>query len=309
MYSKQIFVFLFFVLAASVGWLMNKLSADYLRTVPYRIEFYNSKDLRHIFEVETDVIAQINMNGFLATRYNFAEQNIIRIDLSDKYFSPTKKFVLASDIFQKVSEQLGDGKKLAGLTPDTIFFTYNELQSKRLPVIPNLDLNFASEYMQCGNILLTPDSVWVSAEQSVLNSITEIQCIPQKYENINKTISGVLDLQTKGLKDVSIQQGKINFKVVVERYSEATITVPLQLVNRPDNLDVMLFPREIEIKYRASTADFAKIKANYFRLTADFNDFRKSLNGNLPVKIETKPESVLQIDLYPNFVELIVNKK
>ncbi|MDR3226205.1 MAG: hypothetical protein LBT56_00845 [Prevotellaceae bacterium] len=309
MYGKQIFVFLFFLLAASVGWLMNKLSSDYLRTVSYHIEFYNSNDMRRIFKVETDVLAQINMNGFLAMRYKFAEQNTIRIDISDKILSKTKNFVLSSDIFQKISDQLGDGKKLVSISPDTIFFSYFDLQSKRLPVISNLQFTFASEYMQNGNTVLTPDSIWVIAEQNVLDSLTEIQCIAQKYENLNKSVNGVLEIDFSRLNNISVQQEKINFHINVERYSEVTITVPLQLINKPDSLDVMLFPHDIEIKYRAKTTDITKIKSTEFNLTADFNDFEKSINGNLKVNIQTKPKSILQIDLYPDFVEVIVNKK
>ncbi|MDR2651601.1 MAG: hypothetical protein LBC68_04720 [Prevotellaceae bacterium] len=288
---------------------MNRLSTDYLRTISYHINFYNSSDMRRIFNVETDVTAQVNMNGFLAMRYNISEQNIIKIDINDKVLSKTKNFVLSSDIFQKFSEQLGDGKKLISLSPDTIYFSYVDLQSKRLPIIPNLQLKFASEYMQSGNIILKPDSIWITAEQNVLDSITEIQCIAQKHENLNKPISGALEVDMSKLNNVSVQQQKIQFKVNVERYSEATITVPLQLTNKPDSLDVMTFPRDIEVKYRADIQNFAKIKASDFKLIADFNDFEKSISGNLKVKIETKPKSVLQVDLYPDFVEAIVSKK
>ncbi|MDR2064638.1 MAG: hypothetical protein LBP85_02845 [Prevotellaceae bacterium] len=288
---------------------MNKLSADYLRTVSYRIEFYSSNDMRMIFNVETDLTAQINMNGFLAMRYNITEQNTVKIDISDKIISKTKNFVLSSDIFQKFSEQLGDGKKLISLSPDTVYFTCVDLQSKRLPVVPNLQMQFADEYMQNGNTILKPDSIWITAEQNILDSLTEIQCIAQKYENLNKSVSGVLEVDLNKLNNVSVQQHEIRFKVNVERYSEATISVPLHLNNKPDSLDVMIFPQDIEIKYRANIANLPKIKADEFRLTADFNDFQKSIGGNLKIKIEEKPKSALQVDLYPNFVEVIVSKK
>jgi YbbR domain-containing protein len=297
------------VLAASVGWLMNKLSADYVRTVSYNIDFYNSSNMRRIFKVETDVLAQININGFLAMRYNIAEQNTLRIDIDDKILSKTKNFVLSSDIFKKISEQLGDGKKLISISPDTIFFTYVDLQSKFLPIVPNLQLTFASEHMQNGNTILKPDSIWITAEQKVLDSLTDIKCIAQKYENLSKSVSGVLEVDLSKLNNVSVQQEKIQFKINVERYIETNITAPLHLKNQPDSLDVMIFPREIEIKYRASITDFAKINASDFRLTADFNDFEKSISRNIKVNIEEKPKSVLQIDLYPDFVEVIVSKK
>ncbi|MDR2291956.1 MAG: hypothetical protein LBE11_00600 [Prevotellaceae bacterium] len=309
MYSKQIFVFLFFVSAAGTGWLMNKLSTDYLRTVSYHIAFYDSNDMRKIFNVETSVTAQINMNGFLAMRYNITEQNTIRIDIGDKILSKTKNFVLSSDIFQKFSEQLGDGKKLVSLSPDTVFFSRADLQSKRLPVIPNLQLTFADEYMQSGNIILKPDSIWITAEQNITDSLTEIHCIAQKHENLNKSINGTMEIDLSKLNNISVQQQKIQFKVNIERYSETTITVPLQLNNKPDSLDVMIFPQDIEIKYRANITNLAKIKANDFRLIADFNDFEKSISGNLKVKIDAKPKSTLQVDLYPDFVEVIVSKK
>jgi YbbR domain-containing protein len=259
--------------------------------------------------VETDVTAQINMNGFLAMRYNITEQNIIKIDISDKILSKTKNFVLSSDIFQKFSEQLGDGKKLISLSPDTVYFTRVDLQSKRLPVIPNLQLTFASEYMQSGNTVLNPDSIWITAEQNIPDSLTEIQCIAQKHENLNKSISGVLEIDLDKLNNISVQQQKIQFKVNVERYSEERVTVPLQLTNKPDSLDVIIFPQDIEIKYRANITNLAKIKANDFKLAVDFNDFEKSISGNLKVKIDAKPQSVLKVDLYPCFVEVIVSKK
>jgi YbbR domain-containing protein len=297
------------VLAASVGWLMNKLSNDYLRTVFYKVGFYSSSDMRRVFYVKTDVTAQISTNGFSAMRYSMSEQNTVQIDMDDKILSKAKNFVLASDIFQKFSEQLGDGEKLVSLSPDTIYFTYVDLQSKRLPVTPNLQLSFADEYMQNGNTVLIPDSIWITARQNVLDSLTEIHCVAQKYENVNESISGIMEIDLKKLNGVSVQLEKIQFKVNVERYSETTATLPLQLTNKPDSVDVMLFPRDIEIKYRAGIANLAKITANDFTLTADFNDFEKSTGGNLKVNIATKPSGVLQVDLYPTFVEAIVSRK
>ena len=309
LYGKHIFVFLLFVLFTGIGWLMNKLSADYLRTTIYSIEFYSSDNTHRIYTTETDLAFQIRMSGFNALRYNYAEQNIIRIDLKDKMIAKTRNYVLATDVFQKISEQLGDGKKLINISPDTIYFKYIDQQSKRLPIVPNLNLTFASEYMQKGNILLSPDSIWVSAAQNILDTLTKISCIAKKYENLSKTISGELEIDLNKLKNVSLSHKKVNFKIEVERYCESTITVPVQLQNQPNDLDVMIFPREIEVKYRASVSDFKKIKPSDFAITTNFNDFEKSVSGNLKVNITAMPNSILQIELYPEFVELIVNKK
>ena len=288
---------------------MNKLSDEYLRTAHYSIEFYNSDNARRVYHTETDLFLQIKMSGFSAMRYKYAEQNTVRIDLNDKIISKTKNYVLATDIFQKIAEQLGDGKKLINISPDTIYFNYNDRQSKRLPVVPNLNLTFASEYMQKGNTVILPDSILVSAEQNILNTLTQIPCISKKYENLNKSINGELEIDVKKLANVSLSQRKVNFKVEVERYCESTITVPLQMLNQPANLNVIIFPREIEIKYRAGIANFTQIKPSDFALNADFNDFEKSVNGNLKVNIAAMPNSILQVELYPEFVELIVNKK
>jgi len=309
LYSKQICIFLLFALFAGIGWLMNKLSADYLRTALYRIEFYSSDNVHRIFNTETVMFLQINMNGFSAMRHRYAEQNTVRIDLSNTILSKTKNYVLSTDIFQKISEQLGDGKKLISISPDTIYFSYIDQQSKFLPVAPNLNLSFASEYMQKGKTILSPDSIWVSAEQSILDTLRAIPCKTKKYEDLKKSISGELEIDLSKLAKVSITYKKVSFRVEVERYSESTITVPLKIINKPSNVDVMIFPREIEIKYRANISDFAKINRNDFLLTTDFNYLKKSVNGNIKVDIAEMPASILKIELYPEFVELIVNKK
>ena len=300
---------MFFMLFAGIGWLMNKLSADYLRTVPYRIDFYTSNNTHRLFNSETFMFLQIHMDGFSAMRHNYSEQNIIRIDLGDKIMSKTRNYVLATDIFQKISDQLGDGKKLISINPDTIYFSYIDQQSKLLPVVPKLSITFANEYMQRGNIIISPDSIWVSAEQNILDALTEIPCIAKKYENLNKSISGDLEIDLNKIAKVSLSQKKVNFKINVERYSESTITVPLQIINQPNNLDVMIFPREVEVKYRANIADFAKIKSSDFTLTTDYEYLGKSLSRNIKIDITKIPESILQIELYPEFVELVVNKK
>jgi YbbR domain-containing protein len=309
LYGRHIFVFLLFVLFTGIGWLMNKLSAEYLRTALYNVEFYNSSNPRRIYHTKTDLFLQIKMNGFSAIRYKYAEQSTMRIDLNDKIISKTKNYILAADIFQKIAEQIGDGKKLISINPDTIYFNYNDRQSKRLPVVPNLDLTFASEYMQKGNTVIYPDSVLVSAEQNILNSLAQIPCSAKKYENLNESIRGELEIDLRKLANVSLSHRKVNFKVEVERYCESTITVPVQLLNQPANLNIIIFPREIEVKYRASIVDFTAIEPSDFVLSTDFNDFEKSINGNLKVNIAEMPNSILKVELYPEFVELIVNKK
>jgi len=97
--------------------------------------------------------------------------------------------------------------------------------------------------------------------------------------------------------------------IPVEKYTEISIKVPVDVENLPDSVKLMFIPRSIDVKCNVVLSKYFTLKPLMFKAVVDYNLISNSINKKLKVKLATVPEFVSLTDFSPKYVEYIIEKR
>jgi hypothetical protein len=197
--------------------------------------------------------------------------------------------------------------KLLSISPDTLFIRLSPKMTRRLPITPDIDLAFKTQYNQAGDIVLEPDSVDVTGDAAIVDSLESVKTKHSVFKDLSDTLVVLLPLEkTEGLK---YSTGSVTVTVPVEPFTESSIMIPVVARNVPDSMRLKTFPSEIKVSFRVSLNRFESINAEDFTAAVYFTpDLINNNNQRIKVKLERYPEGLYFVDYTPLFVEYLLEK-
>ena len=91
----------------------------------------------------------------------------------------------------------------------------------------------------------------------------------------------------------------------MEKYTEKEIKIPVVVINKPDNVNIKLFPSEVKVTCLVGLSEFEDLTANDFKAVVDFNNANGDTK-NLNVKIEQKSSFIQLVRFTPESVEYLI---
>ena len=313
--DRKVLVFLFFLALATMFWFLNELSKDTTTLITYPVKYDNipgNKVLVRELPGEFDLL--VKAPGFLLLKYKMVGRlTPIVFDITHYSYnifsdgSASKFFILTSSSLARVNQQFGSDLKVLDISPDTLIFEFDERIQKKVPVKINTDVEFGQQYMIGGKIGSQPDSVIISGPGVVIDTIEWVETQFQKFTSVDQDIRKNFDLIP--IENVDLSTRKVIVNVPVERFTEARFSVPVNVVNIPDTLELKTFPGSINVTCRVPLSDYDKLTVNLFRAIVDYSVVRGSYSNKIKVRLSSAPEYVTNIQIYPISVEFIVEKK
>ncbi|MGC8802545.1 MAG: hypothetical protein ACP5PS_02050, partial [Bacteroidales bacterium] len=165
---------------------------------------------------------------------------------------------------------------------------------------------FVKQYMLEGDYIVQPDSVVVTGPHVILDTLSAVYTENASYIGIFRSFTRTLKIQP--INDVSIEPKEVMVTVPVEKFTQATIKVPIKPINVPDSLQLLLFPSTVTVDYLVSLKNFNKVKSTQFLITADYYDCFSAVN-KISVRIERYPYMLKLINYSPKSVEFLIEHK
>ena len=312
--DKRYLVFGVFTIISLILWLMIKLSSEYPANLQYDLKINNSlTGGTYIDTLNNAIYIQVKASGFYIMSKQISKNQSIILDLKDKRITPAKNSpnlikLPTINIKDKIAEVLGRDVEVISIEPDTLFLRYSVPVKKRVPVIPNLKIGFQSEYTQTAHITVLPDSIFIIGQQSALDTIHAVYTAHSEYINVNSNIEANLPLVN--IDNVVFAHNKAKITIPVERCTELTLKLPIDILNAPDPSSILLMPPQVEIKYVIALKDYSPIIENNFQAAVDYQQTDSLIfDRKLKINLVKKPEQVISVQLSPEFVDFIKFKK
>lgn len=212
-------------------------------------------------------------------------------------------FIQVSEIRDKLSEQFGDRFAVDFIETERLTVVLTRQSSIMVPVVPSLDLSFRPQYMQVGEVKLTPDSVRVYGAVKELQRITHVRTHSITRALADETIEGYVALEpVAGLR---LETDRVRYAVEVERYVETTMTLPVTLRNVPAGRSLMILPSQVEITFRAPFRPRGgRIVPEDLNLVVDYADYAGAGSTRVIPRLETKRD-IYAWRLKPELVECL----
>jgi hypothetical protein len=302
------------VVVATILWYLNKLSSEYTTDLSFPLRIVNQPKGKIIVgDPPKEISLKVNAFGYYLLRYKIGSSLMpITVDLSQAYLLPynnsdSQFFLLTSRLRRSISSQLSGEFQLEAIMPDTLFFEFTTLVEKKVRVVPNLNITFERQYMQSGPVIALPDSITISGPKSLIDTISEIYTLPVKQDRLVSTFETSATLPS--IKQVAFSHRKVEVTLPVEKFTEASITVPVEVNNQPENTDVKLIPSSVVLKCNVVLSQYSNLNSRYFTAQVDYFAIDMNMAKRLRVTITRKPDFIQKYDFEPKYIEYIIEKK
>lgn len=297
---------LFFTSFTFLLWLILQFTKTHTVNYPIRIQF---KDIpvKQVLQVnEINLSATIKQTGFKLFKKKFTSATV-QIAITEL---PQRdaEYIFKSNLYlSEIALQLNIPEDDLLIKNEEINLPFSIKSTKKIPIIFNVELSYAKSYASFKGIQFEMDSVQIAGSVDELSSISNIKTEVLQLQNIKEDISGELPLVTSFSENTALETPRVGYRIEVEKFSEQQFTIPIQLINAPDDFIVDLLPHEVTVKFQSSLRQLDDIEAADFEVVCDYSEALNKANILIP-KLIKKPKSTIRIKIEPNRLEYILRK-
>lgn len=296
-----------FLLAALFFWLLINLSKEYTTALKMNVVYNNIAPNKVIINTPPkELILNVTGTGFKLIIANFSKQ-IISFDLKNlKKRSQNHYYLLCDTYKSKIQKELLSGLQLVSVAKDSLIFNIQELQSKRLPVQPNITTLFTKGFDLTRPIRVTPDSVTVSGTDMALKNLEAIATKNREIKDISSNTTEHIALDIPENIRTTLQS--VRMDLYVDRYTEGTLEVPITIINLPKEEKINIYPNTVAVTFKVGLQNFSKINKESFYVFCDYTQTKEDQVSYLIPKVESKSELVSSVRIQPNKIDFLIHK-
>lgn len=310
--KNKLLIYLFFLFISTIFWFLTAFNKDYSVQLEFPVRYYNFPPEKVVVsDVPHRLNLQITGHGFTIIKHKFySGLRPLRVDVSGSGITPIDTgsqlfYILTRRFRDRLASQIGEDLQVISVQPDTLYFILDDIVSRNIKVQPVLNLSFQKQFMQKGTAIAIPDSVKVFGPRIIMDTLQWIHTEIIEKKKVNDTLEKLVEL----VPIRTLQYGLNNVDVIVpvEKFTEKTLTIPVQTVNLPGDLILKTFPGFVTISTMVSVSDYNKVTPDQFRAVVDYNDI---INGTdkLKVSLVQYPSYIVNIKFLPKTVEFIIEK-
>jgi len=301
-------MFVVFLGLSMLFWTLSKLSKEYKHMVDFKVNYTKLTKDKMLQKPPVERLSVLmNATGFSLFGYNLNTKTI-DIDLSNVRQHNGRYYYLPNENIGNFQSQIKSEETIFQIYPDTLFFDFGKLISKKVKVISNIEFNYATGYNLISKTIV-PDSITVTGPKKQINSITNIETKKIILNDISSNLTKMIGLNVPSKNDkVHFSDTEVVLTAKVEKFTEGELEVPFELINVPLDFKISTFSKKVKLTYRVSLKDFDKIHVRDFKVVCDYKKTQHdNLNYLIPTLL-TKPNKVSNVKISPNILEFLYKK-
>jgi YbbR domain-containing protein len=295
--------FLFFLLLATIFWVLTKFSREFTATMQAKINYTNIPETAALAEKNIDNITfDLTANGFEILFYKFKKPTI-DVQVGKYYTKEKGGFTISkSDLIRMVASNFNRNLAVKNLSIEQLNVRLDPIVLKKVKVIAMTDISFKNGFKAVDSIKVSPDSITISGPSGSLKNINTISTDLISLKDVEKNISETIKISKPNNAIVSIKPSKVDVKLVVAEFSQGQFTLPVEVINLPPDLEIKLVPQTVTVSFDVSVNEFAKISKDNFRIVCDYSKRNIDENFMLPF-LEKKPNDIINVVFEPKKID------
>lgn len=306
--SKQILIFLFFLVLSGVFWLFLTLNESYEQEIKviYKIKGIPKNVVLTSHEIDT-IRVTIRDKGWVILRYLYNDYRSVNINYKNYDRGNGSGIASSSEIKRLIAKQLETSTIVNSIKPDRLEFFYNNGERKRVPVrwagrvIPE-QLYFIS------HVQYMPDSVDIYSSREKLDSIKVIYTEALNYAGFRDTL--IVDCKLSHQKDVKVVPENIRIGFYTDVLTEESIDgVPIKAINMPEGKVLRTFPPKVKIRFITGVSQFRTLRPEDFIVIADYKEISQHPSEKCNIYLKTVPHGISRATLEMKKVDYLIEEE
>jgi len=311
--NQRLVIFLVCLFIATILWFLNALSKNYTTILSYPVKYVNLPKNKFIINnPPSNLQLRVNAYGFTLLRYkiSFANSpvllNISEIMDENRIVPGGVLNLQTSIITENIRNQFSSDIQVIDVRPSIVQLVFDSLESRRLPVASRLELHYSTRFGQSGNITINPPTVEVTGARALIENLDTIYTERKIYRNVKASLEREVTLEMPD--KMTLEPKKVTIRIPVDEFTEKSMIVPLSIRSKPDEVNIRLFPREVEVSFSVPLKRFAEITPETLELYINWEDVEKGLT-HLPVYSNAVAEGIKSLKINPTHIEYLIEKK
>ncbi len=313
--NRKILLFLIFFAISFIMWFLISLDEYYNTKIKLPIDITGLPANKFVKSEDTKAInLTVNGYGYDIIKYSLVNKiTTLKINLNKVKLHPLREkdtndyFFLTKDIILQLSSQLSPKIKIISISPDTVHITFSEMVAKHIQIKPDVNITFAKQYINKTPIRIEPDKALVKGPSYIIDTLQYIKTEHIEFNNLDHSLKQQIKILVP--KNVVAVPKTTTLFIEVEQYTEDRMTIPIKIINLPQNYNLILFPNKVFIRFNVGIDNYNKIRPEHFTAIVDYNDIVDAMSDEIPVKIIHKPPKIYSFTYYPHAVEYILEQK
>lgn len=198
--NRELPVFAFFVLLSFIFWYLNELSKELQGTINYPVRYINPpKDRIVTGELPDKLEMDLRGPGYSILKVKLSGSRApVVIDFSK--ITPRRipgtvprYYLVTSGLISNFSRQLHADFDILAIHPDTLFFGYDRLVTRKLPVKPSLKVEVAEGRKVI--VAADPDSIMVTGPKHVLDTVRFIRTRHRTFKRTDENFRSKMPVE------------------------------------------------------------------------------------------------------------------
>lgn len=301
--NKKIYIVIVSVLFSITVWVSIALSDEYYSTYKLPIA---------IIDLPSGYSVGNNLPETITVRLKGDGWKLMSFELgSTEYFYVSVKGdsgVITANLLANVENNpwFTSGINILDINPKNIRIVVEPIVEKKLKIIPKLKLDFKEGYSLATQVLVEPDSVLIRGPGSVIKKMETYSTKEISLKNLDQKTNFIAELEE--LRGFETDLKFVNVTLDVQRIVENSINdIPLSVINKPENVDVILIPNTISCTFRGGVNILGKVSVNDIIATVDYNSVVNDTLGFVKPEIQS-PENLNLLSVRPDKLKYVIKK-
>ena len=306
-FNTRIVTFLICLAIASLLWVVHALNKNYKYTLTIPVKFSKLPDNKLIVgELPEKLQVEIKTSGLKLLFIKLQKMPTeVLIDFNNlKTNAKSQAYSISNGNFN-IQNIINFDVDVIKIRPDTLFFSSQKGTSKLVPVKVNLQANFLPGYSTITKPTVTPAYITVTGDNPEIDNIDTIYTQPVILKDVHENYNASIPI--KKVPSLNYSTKEIQLSFTVDRLTETSIKVPVQIMNRSSTETVKLLPEFVTIHYLVAMKEYDNIDANSFKATVNFDDILAK-KKTLSIDLTRSPSEAKIIKIEPATISYLIYK-
>lgn len=228
----------------------------------------------------------------------------INVDVSN--FNNNRIVLTSRDL--GYSLDLGSSANVLSFTPDTVVVTLGRVETKRVVVVPRVEVEPRNGFIVIGSPSVSPDSVTVTGATNLLKRVDAWYTQPKLFKRVMNSINTTIPLSDTLSGIVTLGAKSVTVGVNVQQVAENIYRdIPIKVVDNKDSTNIILLPPTVDVTLRGGINTMSQITSDSLSVTVNYNQLIHSYFPHVKPVVKAPPTlQVISID--PDSVDFVIRK-
>ena len=304
--GHNVWLYLLCVLIAFVFWALLSLDNEVQRDFDVPVELQDVPDsVTVISDLPPVVSVGVRAKGSQLLRFIFSSTvPPMKVRLESPAGGGNRFVVPRARLESRIREYFGSGVSITACRPDSLTALFTTLPGRRVPLVVDADIHPDLQCVISGPIVASVDSVTIYSTGDLPRDLKRVATEPLVKTGLTDTMR--YEVKVVPLAGMRIDPSVVTVTVPVEPLIAKKRMIPVEILNKPSDTDVVLFPSKVEISYLVPISSYNE---DYpMQAYADYKEIRSGVS-KIGLILSSPNSMMRNVSMSTDSVEFVLERR